>query len=123
MSTSRPELRSQSLTLRSLQSAEARVLPSGENARAGTHRLGPRRRRLGSRWAATSQSLSAPSQPAVNRLLPSGENATALTAAVCPRSKRTSWQVAVFQSLTVLSLLPVARVLLSGENARESTGT
>jgi hypothetical protein len=53
------------------------------------------------------------------KYLPSGENATELTYELWPCSVVTSFFDYMFQSLTVLSLLPEAKYLPSAENATQ----
>src|SRR6266404_1512440 len=76
---------------------------------------------VGSRLAATSHTLTVPSEQPVTRLWPSGAYARALTALVCPRRSPANSCVAVSQTRIVPSPPPVARALSSGEKLTATT--
>src|SRR5437879_1929277 len=71
-----------------------------------------------SRRSATFQSLTEWSPLPLANVLPSGENAKAQTGRLCPFNVASHLPVLRFQSLMVLSVLPEAAIVLSGQTAR-----
>ena len=66
-------------------------------------------------------SHSGPSPPPLTNFVPQGEKHTERTGSLCPLSVDTQSPVFVFQSLTLLSSLPLAKIVESGLQATELT--